>query len=211
MKINVFFFLFGLFLMSSIASMAQNNTLNFAYDDNGNRILRELVFEEIRNVESFNKENALTVNTNNLLDTLDIKLFPNPTYGQFHIQITDALPDTPIKAVLMTVSGNIISEKLVTSDRMEFDLSNQADGIYFLQLLLSENNPFFRISKFGSREYQHLQCETKALRNPTRTIIFATEMKGRSYESHSKQRGLQIHILGTSGLQIRWNGTPVGY
>lgn len=147
MKINFFFFLFGLFLMSSIASMAQNNTLNFAYDDNGNRILRELVFEEIRNVESFNKENALTVNTNNLLDTLDIKLFPNPTHGQFYIQIADTLPDIQIKVVLMTVSGNIISEKLVTSDRIEFDLSNQADGIYFLQLLLSENNRVWKIIK----------------------------------------------------------------
>lgn len=147
MKKSVLFFLFGLFLMSSIASMAQNNTLNFAYDDNGNRIIRELVFEEIRNVESFNKENALTVNTNNLLDTLDIKLFPNPTYGQFHIQITDALPDTPIKAVLMTVSGNIISEKLVTSDRMEFDLSNQAGGVYLLQLLTAEKMRVWKIIK----------------------------------------------------------------
>lgn len=147
MKINVLFFLFGLFLMSSIATMAQNNTLNFAYDNNGNRILRELVFEEIRNVESFKKEYALTANTNNLLDTLDVKLFPNPTYGQFHIQIADTLPDTKIKAVLMTVSGNIISEKLVTSDRMEFDLSNQADGIYLLQLLFSENNRVWKIIK----------------------------------------------------------------
>ena len=67
--------------------------------------------------------------------------------------------------------------------------------------------PFFRISKFGSREYQHLQCEKKALRNPTKTIIFATETKGRSHESHSKQRGLQIPILGASELQIRWNGS----
>ncbi len=147
MKINVLFFLFGLFLMSSIATMAQNNTLNFDYDDNGNRILRELVFEEIRNVESLKKENALTVNTNNLLDTLDIKLFPNPTYGQFHIQITDALPDIQIKAILLTASGNIISEKLVTSDWMEFDLSNQAGGVYLLQLLTAEKMRVWKIIK----------------------------------------------------------------
>ena len=45
---------------------------------------------------------------------------------------------------------------------------------------------FFRISKSGSLEYQHFQCETKTLRNPTKSIIFAAETKGRSYESHSK-------------------------
>lgn len=147
MKISVLFFLFGLFLMSSIASMAQNNTLNFAYDNNGNRILHELVFEEIRNVESLEKEDTLTANASYTLDTLDVQLFPNPTYGQFHIQITDALPDIQIKAILLTASGNIISEKLVTSDWMEFDLSNQAGGVYLLQLLTAEKMRVWKIIK----------------------------------------------------------------
>lgn len=130
-----------------LKNVAQTSTLNFTYDHNGNRILRELVFEEIRNVESLEKEDTLTADASYTIDTLDVQLFPNPTYGQFYIQITDALPDIRIKAILLTASGIIISEKLVTSDRMEFDLSNQAGGVYFLQLLSAEKMRVWKIIK----------------------------------------------------------------
>ena len=39
---------------------------------------------------------------------------------------------------------------------------------------MSLNDLFSRISKFGSLEYQHLQCKKKALRNSIKTFIFAT-------------------------------------
>ena len=38
------------------------------------------------------------------------------------------------------------------------------------------------------------------------TFTFVPETKGRSHGSNSEHKGLQIPILGTSELQIRWNG-----
>lgn len=49
-------------------TVAQTSTLNFAYDHNGNRVLRELVFEEIRHVDSPAQEDPLTTIASTVLD-----------------------------------------------------------------------------------------------------------------------------------------------
>ena len=83
----------------------------------------------------------------NSFDAMDIKLFPNPTYGQFSIELTGLLPEVPLKAVLITENGNIITVKLVSSNRMEFDISNQADGVYLLQLFSKDEMRVWKIIK----------------------------------------------------------------
>ena len=127
--------------------LAQITTVSFGYDRNGNRTARQLVIEELLVMKSQEIEEAPTQVDDNSLDTMDVKLFPNPTYGQFYIQLPGVRPDIPLKAVLITETGNIITEKQVTSNWMEFDLSNLAGGVYLLQLVSSEKKRVWKIIK----------------------------------------------------------------
>jgi len=42
-------------------------------------------------------------------------------------------------------------------------------------------------------------------------LLYLPLKKNYCHESHSHRRGLQIPILGTSKLQIRWNGIKMVY
>lgn len=139
-------FQFCLSLMP-LTVLAQITTVSFGYDRNGNRTARQLVIEELLVMKSQEIEEAPTQVDDNSLDTMDVKLFPNPTYGQFYIQLPGVRPDIPLKAVLITETGNIITEKQVTSNWMEFDLSNLAGGVYLLQLVSSEKKRVWKIIK----------------------------------------------------------------
>ena len=146
MNIKRFLFQFCLSLMP-LTVLAQITTVSFGYDRNGNRTARQLVIEELLVMKSQEIEEAPTQVDDNSLDTMDVKLFPNPTYGQFYIQLPGVRPDIPLKAVLITETGNIITEKQVTSNWMEFDLSNLAGGVYLLQLVSSEKKRVWKIIK----------------------------------------------------------------
>ena len=139
-------FQFCLSLMP-LTVLAQTTTVSFGYDRNGNRTARQLVIEELLVMKSQEIEEVPTQVDDNSLDTMDVKLFPNPTYGQFSIQLAGVRPDIPLKAVLITETGNIITEKQVTSNWMEFDLSNHAGGVYLLQLVSSEKKRVWKIIK----------------------------------------------------------------
>lgn len=147
MKKLVMLFLLGLFILSPITFLAQNPILSFDYDENGNRVLRELVFEEIREKPFPELEEKPNGVFDNALDALDVKLFPNPTYGKFSVEISGEMPVVPMKAVLVTSTGGVVSEKTVTDDRLEFDLSCQAGGMYLLQLSTAEGMRVWRIIK----------------------------------------------------------------
>lgn len=141
------FLIIALILMLPIKIVAQTYTLTFDYDSNGNRVLRELVFEEIREKPFPELEEKPNGVFDNALDALDVKLFPNPTYGKFSVEISGEMPVVLMKAVLVTSTGGVVSEKTFTGDRLEFDLSCQASGMYLLQLSTAEGMRVWRIIK----------------------------------------------------------------
>ena len=74
-------------LMPFIA-LAQTTTVSFGYDRNGNRTARQLVIEELLVMKSQEIEEVPTQVDDNSLDTMDIKLFPNPAYGKFYLEVS---------------------------------------------------------------------------------------------------------------------------
>lgn len=101
----------------------QQDSIVFAYDSNGNRISRHLVFERIL------PPNVPITQANPSAYTL----FPNPTSGEFTVQQT--LPtESAIRAVLLNMTGNILEVRETTGQAIVFDLSKQADGLYLLEI-----------------------------------------------------------------------------
>ena len=65
---------------------------------------------------------------------LRLSLYPNPTDGHFSVGVGNAIENTRLQAVLYTASGIVVSRKTLSGDRLDFDLSGQAAGVYVLRL-----------------------------------------------------------------------------
>ena len=102
---------------------AMNDTIRFTYDENGNRISRSLTFKRI--IDPNQDPTSL--------NAVAYDLFPNPTLGQFSIVLKER-PEAKMHAKLLTLSGVVIAEKDLKDSETTFDLSEQSNGIYLLEI-----------------------------------------------------------------------------
>ena len=96
----------------------------FSYDRNGNRTSRRLAFERIANPKHQDLFSAPSA----------YLLFPNPTYGKFKLQLNMSEKDVTLHATLLTISGTILETRETKGHSMDFDLTEQADGVYILDI-----------------------------------------------------------------------------
>lgn len=98
------------------------DSIVFTYDSNGNRTSRNLVFERIVHPQ---------------LPTVKpsaFSLFPNPTPGEFCLQVNEPDKTSNVHATLINVSGSVLEEKDITGNKATFNLSKQPNGIYLLEI-----------------------------------------------------------------------------
>jgi hypothetical protein len=73
----------------------------------------------------------------------DFKVFPNPTTGQFGVQLSQTR-GSQVSIQVLTESGRIVRQRVVKAPRYQaplkenFDLSNEAAGVYFIKFITSE-------------------------------------------------------------------------
>lgn len=117
----------------------QGKTWNvqFDYDENGNRILRTLLF----------KKEPLSNTPLEAQPVPHYDLFPNPTPGQFSLVIRDKAEKYPLHALLMTETGRVIEEHDIAGSRTDFDLSGHASGLYLLEVTGPEGTETWKVIK----------------------------------------------------------------
>lgn len=113
------------------------DTIAFTYDNNGNRIARNIVFQRITDPERPN------------LDTqsLSYDLFPNPTSGTFSVLLKQRDDAKATRATLLTSNGVVIDEKEIAGNQASFDLSNQSIGVYILEIDSPEGHQTWKVIK----------------------------------------------------------------
>lgn len=133
-------------LLSSSPVWSQETTVHITYDDCGNRVLRHLDIEKI-------EENGKAVEAGGLLEVasdyiggLEVFLYPNPTGGNVTVKLSDD-NDSPLDAVLTTVTGVIVEYYRFDGLQHEFDLSSQPAGVYLLRLVLYNETRTWKIVK----------------------------------------------------------------
>lgn len=100
------------------------DSIVFTYDSNGNRSSRNLIFERIVSPQ---------LPTAAVIPSA-FSLFPNPTPGEFCLQANESDKTIIMHATLLSVSGSVLEEKHITGDKATFNLSNQPNGIYLLEV-----------------------------------------------------------------------------
>ena len=88
---------------------------------------------------------SLTVSTENtapetINQGLDIKLYPNPTQGQFTLTAENNAILENATVVIYNLLGQVVTKQIVSGRTARLDLTNQPQGMYFVQLYTKNGN-----------------------------------------------------------------------
>ena len=134
-------------LCAAVNLKAQNATVHFNYDANGNRTMRYLTFQKVEeNGKSVEAGNEILSSVINLIGASQVNLYPNPTYGMFTVELTE-IGEKNIQATLSTTTGAIIQQCKLTDLQSIFDLSGQPSGVYLLRLSTEKETHVWKIVK----------------------------------------------------------------
>lgn len=138
-----------LLLLISASSIAQNARVYFAYDANGNRIVRSLT---VRNME----ENSKSIDTlksfeqwNKTKDCFgqaSLTLYPNPTQSTLTIEL-QGMGTHMVTAKIVSAIGIVVKQTVFIEGTHVFDLSGLPSGIYLLQLSTPNESQTWKIIK----------------------------------------------------------------
>lgn len=169
--LNIFQAILFLFLLFSLNLSGQ--TVQFSYDENGNRTKRSIIVEELQsqsvsfpvlNPETLSLKNgsgtkgttlpvseSMKASENNEIqldeDEIKIKIYPNPTRGQLRIEISNMPMQASGEMRLYDLNGN----ELVNINPLEpssvLDISFYSDGIYILRMRINETIFDYKVIK----------------------------------------------------------------
>lgn len=119
---------------------AQSNKLvSFTYDNNGNRTSLSVIImraDENDITNGSTNDNLETIEeaygvASDTISGINVSIFPNPT-SDYLILTTDSYEQ--IHVALLSLNGNTIYERTLTSCQTELNLSDLAQGMYFLTI-----------------------------------------------------------------------------
>lgn len=143
MNKNIIFIILAVFF--SRTCLAQNS-VEFNYDENGNRILRQITVS--KNNERDATDSPISAPATEVFQLLSVTLYPNPTEGNFTIAVNNATDEAvTLRAILSTISGAVIYDKTFTSKVENFDLTKEPNGIYLLRLIAGNENRVWKVIK----------------------------------------------------------------
>ena len=126
---------------------SQNNPMVvFTYDSNGNRTSLNYILTRVLD-DGITED---TINNNKeVVSPMDvaISVYPNPVTDYLVVATTAYDQNQVISIKVYSVNGYMIEEKVTSSDRTEFNLSNYPAGIYFLSVICDEERQLWKIIK----------------------------------------------------------------
>jgi YD repeat-containing protein len=119
-------------------------TITYSYDDNGNRVSRTLVTEQLKSaVINFpvNKADELAPAEDQKEKLIEgetkIRIYPNPTRGIVKVEILNLPEDANSKLMLYNLSGVLLLDENNLNQFSELDISRFKDGIYILRIVIN--------------------------------------------------------------------------
>lgn len=136
-------FVISLFI-SVIAVKAYADRVVYSYDASGNRIQSQ---KQIRLRDAENGSDQDTIPLRESLSSHRITIYPNPTKGQFSVEITgSAIPDNSSISIY-NLQGSVIYQNAEPDILNEIDLSSQPNGIYMLRIMIDSETSTWKVIK----------------------------------------------------------------
>lgn len=125
-------------VMSCMATVGQ---ISYSYDLAGNRVKREIV------MSSLAPRNTKATGFTEVLAKKNIRIYPNPTKGHLKVEVMGYESADNCLLQLFNATGTQLINRKTTSAYTEINISNQPNGIYFLQITLNGENTKWKIIK----------------------------------------------------------------
>jgi hypothetical protein len=134
-----------------IDALLSGDTVRFTYDACGNRTGRTVEFSRMdegggKGAEDPKKPEEWFAELHDVLTGGEASLFPNPTDGVFTLALTGDIA-AGAKASLLTLTGEVLSERTVTGTSTEFDLNGHPAGVYLLRLTTDRETRTWKVVK----------------------------------------------------------------
>ena len=133
--------IFILLLLAVMNIRAQS--VNYTYDNAGNRTSRSIVLKSPQAPEDLQIETAIS----DLVAEKAISIYPNPTKGILTVEIKNYSNEMKAEFRLTDMSGRTIFNRKATTGIQTFDLSRQVAGIYLLQIRINNESVVWKIIK----------------------------------------------------------------
>jgi hypothetical protein len=131
-------------LLFSCHSLFSQNRITFGYDKAGNRVSRVISMLKSDAAEEMEAPTAIY---SEVLEELEIKIYPNPTDGILFIELLN-LPDNVLADMaLYGLSGSLLDRKRDVNFSTEFNITNQPAGIYILRIIAGDKQTEWKIIK----------------------------------------------------------------
>ena len=137
-------------LCSAVCLKAQNFTVNFEYDENGNRTRRYIELKKVEeNGKSLDTEETegWLAEVSETMQGVELSIYPNPTSGLLNVNIAGTENSTSFRLTLSTLSGTIIEDRHTESGNTQLDISRLAQGIYLLTVSSPDERRIWKIVK----------------------------------------------------------------
>ncbi len=118
-------------------------TVTYGYDEAGNRITREIVVEKM----SMPPLGEISADVSEQKDDDRISVYPNPTYGEVNVEMNGYDNADSCMLYLFDMSGREILQMEMQSAITNFDISDCADGIFILRVILDGRSYAWKIIK----------------------------------------------------------------
>ena len=82
---------------------------------------------------------VLTTGINKVQNT-SLSIYPNPSNGKYFVNISDAKDVSKLTIEVTNLLGESIYKSLILNPKSELDLSNQANGVYFVRIIGGEQS-----------------------------------------------------------------------
>jgi hypothetical protein len=135
-------------------SIHDNSGIVYHYDDSGNRISRTILLSYDTSLRSSDQEEEIVYEEK--MDYLigrdkfaaDVRIYPNPTQGQFAVEIGKIQEGISGEIYLVDTKGQVLDKKIIDSERrIHFDISREDPGIYLVNIHLGGEISTWKIIK----------------------------------------------------------------
>jgi hypothetical protein len=125
-----------LFLLFGFIKPITSQTVNFTYDNSGNRILRKTIVT-LKSTETVNDSLSKEEFRDDLEDK-SISVFPNPVKSQLNVYISGLKDNSKVSIYTFDQSGKLLKtiNPAISNNVIEF--SDLAPGAYFINILIDD-------------------------------------------------------------------------
>lgn len=154
---NIFFISILIFAIPLLvlSQEPEPNTVEFKYDDAGNRILRHAIYvPEIGKVKTLEGDSLGHHNLTKsfpadsiVINDISVSIYPNPTLGKFKVSMNNISEKDDIQYILLSLTGQVVSNNVIHLNETEVDMQKCVSGPYIFRLIVNGESTSWRIIK----------------------------------------------------------------